>query len=645
MYDTKKRKVKSKKKGIVFIADHWGSFMGGIDVFNEKLCKAMGYVVDQTQIEVICLVIAEGEPVRTRMARICKEINNVSVISYYKQQGETVQESCDGALAELEKDAKDTEILWFIGHDIKTGNYACIMAEKNEKRKSAVVFHTDYSKVHQRYKRSENGYSSKLNWEKQIELEKKADYTFSVGPVMKKQFEEVGRKTYEIIPGLEESHEPDGKNHCILITGRFYKTEEDQKNWRGACEALVAAVNKLKESNRKITDFPIQFIGFERKISRKELNQIQREIETYVSNRTGKKPIIRCEYFMENREDYLKEVAQSSVLVMASEMETFGMTAWEALAMRIPIVISDSSGVYKHLEEKLGYLMKGLCGFFNSDSQDMNKQMGECIAEILINEDKMHKATEILRKEMNENKWETVAIDVANQMGIKDVMDKGIYKNFNCYEFTYATRSLMFEDLKRRINSKNIKKRILFFEGVSRDLIQDEAFTLSLLRLLNAKGCENVQVYLCYGISEAINQRSQQMEKDNLDELLEKAEYIKEIKVKLQEIYELNDLGKNTMQSFDDYAKRIHLIPLKKSPSVYINILDDDWYFTQKFENRTSENTTVKIADGIGGIREKERMVTHMDFIFKDTEDNEECKILIQELKKWLEEAKKKEEQ
>lgn len=629
----------SGKKGIVFVADNWGKFTGGIDVINQKLCEAMGYVVEQSKVEVICLVIVKlGDTgIENQMIAQSKDENNVIVVPYVKGKNQDDDEVCEGALREIY--GKVTCHQWFwIGHDIKTGFLACMLSKKT-KGKSAVILHTDYYVVHQRYKENgkEENYQKKYN--RQRELINQADYVFCVGYWGKERFKNIKNKEKNvIIPGLEEKYKWQQSNNHIMISGRFNNDIDEQKNWKGMKDALFTAFSVLRQVGQDILNFPVFFVGFDSSMDRTKLEKLENEMAQYISDKTKINPYIHCENFYEDRDEYLEKVSQSGVLVMASETESFGLVAWEALAMGVPLVVSQSSGVYKHLENKLGYLMNGLCATFKAGSAEMNENIGRCIADLLINNNKMEKATSILRKEMSEHKWETVAIDVARKMKIEEVMDETIFCNLRCYEFAYATRALMFEDLKRRIANKTIKSRILFFEGVSRDLIGDKIFSLSLLRLISEKKGRNIQVYLCYGSEDAIGQRVTEMKKGDRGVLQTKAKDMESLKIKFKEIYTQNGLDSESGYSYEKCAERIHLVPLKKSPSVYINILDNDWYFTQKFENRTSENTTVKIANGRDGFQEKQRIVNHMKFILDDT-DNKESKKLSKEIEKWLNEG------
>jgi glycosyltransferase involved in cell wall biosynthesis len=56
--------------------------------------------------------------------------------------------------------------------------------------------------------------------------------------------------------------------------------------------------------------------------------------------------------FTEARTELYEELARSSVCLMPSWHEGFGLAAWEAIAAGVPVILSRNSGVYKLLDEK-----------------------------------------------------------------------------------------------------------------------------------------------------------------------------------------------------------------------------------------------------------------------------------------------------
>lgn len=633
------RETIKNKKGIVFVTDKWGRFDdGGIDVFNQKLCEAMGYVMNREEAVVVCLVIGTVEDQLIENA----QNSNVIVITYNQGMNESLNDICKRAVNKVVKNVPNTEFIW-MGHDIIFGEHVCHMS-KIRKEKSAVIFHTDYFRVHadrsdnvtRRGKENDNLSKS----EYQNNIAKKADYIFCVGPKVYKRFMSLNRSNKEpviqIIPGLEEKErECDGKNKNILIAGRFFGNAEIQKNWKNVCKAVAIAMKELESRGVKTADYITTVYGFDFKISDNGLEKLQAEVNKELSAHDIR-PTIHLKRFDNYRVNYLKELERSSIFVMGSELESFGMTAWEALAFEVPIVISDSSGLYEYLEDDLGYLLKGLCGVFPACKGNVIECMGKSIADILAKPEKMKKATELLREKMSINKWENLAIKMAKKVGIDDVMDEMTYKNHDCFEFTYAERGLMVSEIKARVKNKKIKKRMVFFGGISRKLFWrdeelqdwDNQFALSLLQLLIEQN--NIHIYLCYETDGAIEQRGKEM-----GEEMEKKEEI--LLLKSKKIGLLNEKFETEYgESFDNCKECFHLVPLTKSPSVYINILDDDWYFSLKYENRTTQNATMKLRNGEEGKSEKDRLLAHMKFILSDNKEEEiESKRLITELEKW----------
>lgn len=627
------------KKGIVFVNDNWGKFdHGGIDVFNQKLCEAMGYVMKREEAVVVCLVIGERavEDGVIKRARDC----NVIVVSYVPEESEPEEDICKNAADKLADNVSGVEFIW-IGHDIKSGERACAMAKLWGNNQCAVIMHTDYYRIHADRRdnviRRKDGEDNAGKANRQRNLAVSANYVFCVGPKMYRKFSWLNRenheKAFQIIPGLEEHQtENEERNINIMIAGRFYGGAEKQKNWENTCKAIVDALDKLADKGMDVSEFVIVVYGFDPEMSDEDLRELQ-EIENRKFS-TGIRPVIQLKRFDSSRREYLQELGRSAVFVMGSEQESFGMVAWEALALEVPIVISKSSGLYEYLDNELGYLLEGLCGAFPANRKRTIRCMGKSIAGILKDLPKMKKATELLRDKMSINKWENLAITIAKRVGIDAVMDEMIYKDRNCFEFTYAERGLMFEEIKACIVYKKIKNRVLFFGGVSRKLFwQDEnlekldsSFCDAMVDLLKSK--KDLHVYICYETGNALKQREGEM-KEEMKEILQlKAEKIKELKKTFQNIYNVK---------FEGCEERFHLIPLTKSPSVYINILDENWFFSIKYENRTTQNTTVKLRNGADGKGEKERLRAHMKFILNDNKEEMECMALIKRMDEWEE--------
>lgn len=631
---------KWKKRGIVFVADNWGQFEhGGIDVFNQKLCEAMGYVMNRKEAVVVCLIIGRKAIADEIFER--ERSRNVILVSYVPQGEDGKETICRKAVDKINSAVPDTEFVW-IGHDTISGELACMMSRRRNE-KSAIILHTDFFRIHadrcddaERRSRGDDNVS-KDNMQRRLVRE--TDYVFCVGPRLYRKFKKMKfdepKKVFLIIPGLEERRSEGLTRLNIMISGRFYGNAIMQKNWENTCKATINALSKLADKDIDVSDFVITIYGFDPNMTEIELDimKIAKEKELYAE--TGIKPAIQFKKFDQSRENYLKELGNSCLFVMGSEQESFGMVAWEALSMEVPIVISRSSGLYEYLDNELGYLLNGLCGSFAANRKETMESMTKSIASILRDIPKMDKATELLRDRMSDHTWENLAIQMAKTVGVNAVMDEMIYKNHDCFEFTYAERRLMFTRIKMSVENQEVKKRLVFFGGISRNLFWknnelttiDDSFCEGIVNLLDKQ--KNMHIYICYETGNAVKQREEQMG----DELGEKTAGVLEEKArKISELHET--FAKRYGEKFKSCVDRFHLVPLTKSPSVYINIVDEDWYFSLKYENRSTQNTTMKLKNGRAGSDEKRRLKEHMKFILSDNTDGA-CKNLIEQMEEW----------
>lgn len=628
---------KTQNMSIVFVADHWEKFYGGIDVFNQKLCEAMSYVVDRSSATVVCLVFDNVENYHINRC-LAKGIYVIPYIKYARESEEEVYKSA----TEMIKVRTCCDHFIWIGHDIQTGDSAYKLSKMNDD-KFGIIFHTDYLATHTNEPltpmRREIGTDYQSKYEKQRDLAQKANWIFCVGPVVYKSFKYFERAK-EIIPGLDVQKRESAGCNTILTAGRFSSDNGYQKNWPDVLQAIREALDILKETGKRPGDYRVIVYGFSKEIENNKLEEMKKNAISQIAkeSRYHIKPIMDFVHFDSERKEYLKAVSQSGIFVMSSGIESFGLVAWEALGMGVPIVISENSGIYQYMKRELGYLLRGLCGSFEAASDDMSKTMGQSIADILNSGDAIKPSTELLQKEMSRrNKWETLAIDIAQTIGVPNVMKPDIFQNQNCFEFTYAERRLMLEELKKQVQSKVLNEKIVFFDGISsKNILHDRGFLISLAELMCATGKEKLEVYFSYPAEKAVHERVGQLnnaEGANVDTLMEKARKISKLKDTLRTVLEKSQIEQ---KKFESCLRRIHLVPLGKSPSVYINILDNDWYFTLKYENRSSSNATMKLADTEEGKKQKQRLIDHMKFILQDSSgDDIESQNMLCKIDSW----------
>ena len=639
-----KKKEKGQKTGIVFVADHWREYTGGIDVFNEKLCEEMAYVVDCSEVSTICLIFGT----MCTQYRNDYEEKGIYLVSYRTAEDEILDEAYYKRVRkEVVNAAPCAKYIW-IGHDLQTGEKALKLSEIESEDECAVIFHTDYFSMHperpDQIERREKKDDYENRCDRQMDLAQKVNWPFLVGPKLNKRFGKV-KKAKQIIPGMDVNCRKEclGNYNQIMTSGRFDENTKSQKKWLEVCIGIGRTIDILADRELN-TSYQVIVYGFSRDYSKEALEEMRKKAVKEIKEQTKNHINVNLDfrYFEKDRTKYLETLAKSNVFVMSSWMETFGLVAWEAVEMGIPIVVSENSGIYEYMKEELGYLLRGLCGSFSVVGKDPTQEMGKAILDILTS-DKVKESAEELRKQMlKRNRWETLAIEIAKTIGIKNVMSADVFNDNACFEFVYASRKLFLDELKKRVQSKRIDNRVVFFDGISAEnILNDSVFWGELLEMLCAEDKRNVEIFLGYPTEKAIAERISQIDKESVDveKLKNKVKAIAQLKEEFKYNWEncvYRDYKFNK-EEFKNAINRIHLIPLDKSPSVYINVLDDEWYFTVKYEKRSSDNATMKLQleNSADGMRQKKNLIEHMKFILSVSEQTEENKNMVKQLEKW----------
>ncbi|MCF5747818.1 glycosyltransferase family 4 protein [Pseudomonas tremae] len=322
----------TKKEIIVVAATCWGVLHGGINSFNLDFCVSLTHDTKQ-KYEVICLVPTNAD--------IVEEADGVDV-RYIRVEGGSQFFGFDVSLArEILRDAG--EIRFVLGHDLITGDFCCNLAMEFG-AKSIVFCHMSYAAYYSMMNSSEQS-SHKV--EGQRRLLAKADVVFAVGPKLAKHAQALLRistsraQVYEYIPNLLNLHparSPRGIP-CITYVGRLGQGSELVKQGLLAVSAIGVAIKELR-----LRDPVVRFIG-------SADAQDEAHYKKLINDGAGK--LVSTEFlpFRNSRLDTLTHIMDSSLIVMPSVHDGFGLVGWEAISLGIPLVISQNTGVYEYLTE------------------------------------------------------------------------------------------------------------------------------------------------------------------------------------------------------------------------------------------------------------------------------------------------------
>lgn len=333
--DTSPEPVKDVESGletILVVATCWGVRYGGVNAFNLDFCASL-ISKGAVKYRVICIVPTCDD--------ILEEPGGVEVISIRTDGGSEFY-SFDRKLA-LDILKRFGTIQYVIGHDLITGNFCCDLAA-DLKARSIVFCHMSYAAY---YSMMNSSVQSNEKVESQRKLLARADVVFAVGPKLAKHAQSLLRVStsrapvYEYLPdllGRAPARSP-RDIPCITYVGRLGQGSELVKQGLLAVTAIGAAIKELK-----LRDPLVRFIG-------SSDSQDETLYKKIINDSAGK--LVSTEFlaFRESRLDTLNYIIDSSLVVMPSVHDGFGLVGWEAISLGIPLVISENTGLHEHLTE------------------------------------------------------------------------------------------------------------------------------------------------------------------------------------------------------------------------------------------------------------------------------------------------------
>jgi glycosyltransferase involved in cell wall biosynthesis/arginine repressor len=307
---------------IIFFSTSWSTTNGGVNSFNFDLCNTIG----ARGVEVYCLTPPNQSP--------DLQIEHQNSVKVYQigHGFDQLHKSLD-EIKRLAAITGNEKIVW-VGHDALTGG-AAILSKSHFGGTSVVFHHMDYSNYY--HLKSEKT-SSKISIQKSVI--KEADLVFAVGPrllINAKRLRKPNQETYELTPGAPNYSSISFNrrfDYRIAICGRLDEENDPIKNITPA----------IKSAHRLLVG-QIENIG--------AINLIGTSADgTSIHSKLGlsKNVAINEISYISTRDNYFKELVDNDILLMPSLKEGFGLVAWEAASLGIPVIVSQSSGFYEHLK-------------------------------------------------------------------------------------------------------------------------------------------------------------------------------------------------------------------------------------------------------------------------------------------------------
>lgn len=381
----------------IFISTGWGAEYGGINSFNYDLCTAVA-----RKYNGICKVISVTHIISDSMKRVAKK-NGIELI------GLNVEElnNSNSIINAVQDYCKFDSMIYWIGHDIKTGTVACECA--NQRRdKFVFIHHMDYVSYYAF--KSFDGEEAIARESEQTKLLKMADFVFAVGPLLRDSAKKKVNRKKEvtmIIPGLAEMGTiKSNVNKTVAVT--FGRVEKDNDIIKQTNLAIAAFSKAVREGDYlfKESEPMMRIVGCDNHNS-EEYKKIMKFAGEYSKKLINILPVS----YTKDRKKLFEYLEQSGFCLMLSYHEGFGLTGYEAISTGLPLICSINSGLYKFLDQELdpplsswvhGVKIEGQLGEIsgkNYSDKDL-KEVSKAICSVISDYDNCMKNAKKLREKL-----------------------------------------------------------------------------------------------------------------------------------------------------------------------------------------------------------------------------------------------------
>lgn len=342
---------------LVVFATSWGTAHGGINSFNQDFCAALSTFAGPK--ELLCVVLGQKGShsiCQTTGVQLLQVRENPKVEGFDEIY-------VDEVLRSLQKHGcTHGPSTWWIGHDVHTGGIACKIAEATSGRSAAIMHMSYFDYICYR----DSIGSGAKTLEKDIEQRNvfyAANCTFAVGPLLFKRLQEIllernASPSGMIVPGFPSITplEAAPARMRVITFGRLGAKDDRIK----LGSLAVAAASKMIGSARvdgedsALRNGAIVLFGC-------DLEQ-EKGLFALARKHAGREVnVIPCA-FTKSRDALFDELRRSSVAMMLSWHEGFGLAGWEAIAAGVPLIVSANSGLYELLVDELGAAASTLAG-------------------------------------------------------------------------------------------------------------------------------------------------------------------------------------------------------------------------------------------------------------------------------------------
>ena len=334
---------------LVLLATGWGPQFGGINSFNYDLCRSLAVLL-AGRIRITCVVPAGTGDEIEDATRSSVELLPLTVGQTSGSLGPETAHEIAARLAAI----GPTPVSAWVGHDLVTGPVAVRMVELMGGQ-SVLIHHMSYID-YDAFKHGEGRVANDRRNDQRA-LFSRADHAFGVGPLLRDRLADLlGRSSADtsmLIPGLADIEPlPSPVTFTAISFGRLDPSNDRIKQGRLAIAGFATAVRAAHAqvgSPRMLRDARMTVVGIGAPGGDEE-----RDLHVLAETKADRVVRINALPYDDRRSAIFEHVRTSSVALMLSWHEGFGLTGWEAVAAEVPLIVSLDSGLYRLVDELLG---------------------------------------------------------------------------------------------------------------------------------------------------------------------------------------------------------------------------------------------------------------------------------------------------
>ncbi|HET6708180.1 glycosyltransferase [Amycolatopsis sp.] len=325
-----------RRPAVLVLATEWSSARGGLSTLNRQLCCALA----AREAEVVCLVLAADDEDRRQAAA-----NGVVLRVAVRPPGG----SDDTALSNPADLPTGFRPDYIIGHSRVTGPAASHIATRfpGAKRLHFIHMAPDEIEWYKPGRKDDAGQRSEERQQIELNLARTAHATITIGLLLYNRYlrdlsPDKDVLVHNLVPGFDVagytcSAPPPGAPWKILIAGRLEDTEVK------GLDIAARAVGRFAR-NRPATAPRVELVV--RGAPPGEAEQLRKQILEW-ADLPSLKVVVRP--YAADQDTMIADLKTSTLVLMPSRGEGFGLIGLEAAAAGVPVLISESSGLGEQL--------------------------------------------------------------------------------------------------------------------------------------------------------------------------------------------------------------------------------------------------------------------------------------------------------